>query len=168
MGDRHRAPAAQGEAEGVFLGPSLLTENRQLKADLDSSVRERRLLQGRIHRGQQELGKEKGVLEDEGLRPELRQVIVTHQIKDHKNEAPQGEPAPAGGARHAAAEAVYDDASDGREQDVLHGREQELRSSAPVLGGQGSEGGREPLRLSRGRRDQRWKRGPCWGGPGRP
>ena len=46
------------EVQGVFLDPSLLTENLQLKADLDSSMRERRLLQGRIHSWQQELGKE--------------------------------------------------------------------------------------------------------------
>ena len=46
------------EVQGVFLDPSLLQENLQLKADLDSSMRERRLLQGRIHSWQQELGKE--------------------------------------------------------------------------------------------------------------
>ena len=74
------------ELQGVFLDPSLLTENLKWKANRDSSTRERRLLQGRIHSWQQELGMERGVLGDEGLRTELRQVIGTLQIEDHKME----------------------------------------------------------------------------------
>ena len=59
------------EVAGSRPGP-LPSENLQPKADPDSSMRERRLLQGRIHSWQQELGKERGVLEEEGLRTELR------------------------------------------------------------------------------------------------
>ena len=43
------AASLDREVQGVFLDPSLLTENRQRKADLDSNMRERRLLHGRIH-----------------------------------------------------------------------------------------------------------------------
>ena len=56
---------------------------------------------------------------------------------------------PAGGAGHAEAEAVYDKASDGWEQDVLHGGEQELHAHAPGRGGRAPEGGRGPIRPSR-------------------
>ena len=49
-------------------------------------MRERRLLQGRIHGWQQELGKGRGVLGDEELRTELCQVIGTLQIEDLKLE----------------------------------------------------------------------------------
>ena len=86
------------ELQGVFLGPSLRTENRQLEADRDRSIREGSLLQGRIHGRQQELGKEWGDLDEEGLRTELRQAILLGtelrqaigalQIEDHKMEEP--------------------------------------------------------------------------------
>ena len=51
---------------------------------LDSSRKDKRLLKGRIHSGQQELCKEQRVLGDEDLRTELRQVIGTLQIEDFK------------------------------------------------------------------------------------
>ena len=84
--------------QGVFLGSSRWTENRQLKADRDSSVREGRLLQGRILSRQQELGKEWEDLDEEGLRMELRQTFLLRtelrraigalQLKDHEMEEP--------------------------------------------------------------------------------
>ena len=58
-GARERQDSATSldrESQGVSLDPSLLTENQQLKVNLDSSRRERRMLQGWIHGGQQELG----------------------------------------------------------------------------------------------------------------
>merc|ERR1719369_2027006 len=75
------------ELTSVFTDPDplLVTENLQLKADLDNSMRERRQLASRISSWQQELSKEQ-VLDDEGLRAELRQAIKTLQIKDHKME----------------------------------------------------------------------------------
>merc|ERR1712013_845540 len=51
----------------------------------DSSMRERRQLASRIHSWQEELGKE-AVLDDEGLRAELRQAIKALQVKEHKME----------------------------------------------------------------------------------
>ena len=78
--------------------PSLLSENMVLKQELDCSRRERRVLAARIEEWQQELGREQvgrqeqeqhdfpQVLDDEGLRSELRQAIKTLQIKDHKLE----------------------------------------------------------------------------------
>ena len=69
---------------------------------------------------------------------------------------------PAGGAGPAEAEAVYDEASDGGEQDVLHGGKQELQAPAPGRGGvlqraavdhcdphaeEGTKDGRRPLSL---------------------
>ena len=49
-------------------------------------MRDKRLLQGRIHGWQQKLGKGPGVLGDEELRMELCQVIGTLQIEDLKLE----------------------------------------------------------------------------------
>jgi len=72
------------ELSGVF-DSNLVTENLQLKVDLDNSLKERRQLVSRINTWQQELGKEQ-ILDDEGLRTELRQAIKTLQIKDHKME----------------------------------------------------------------------------------
>ena len=46
------------ELRDVFSDTSLMTENLKLKADLDSSMRERRQLASRIHSWQEELGKE--------------------------------------------------------------------------------------------------------------
>merc|ERR1712192_31771 len=69
----------------MFSDPNLMTENLKLKADLDSSMRERRQLASRIHTWQEELGKE-AVLDDEGLRAELRQAIKALQVKEHKQE----------------------------------------------------------------------------------
>ena len=46
------------ELRDVFSDANLMTENLKLKADLDNSMRERRLLSSRIHTWQQELGKE--------------------------------------------------------------------------------------------------------------
>merc|ERR1712223_2033427 len=73
------------ELRDVFSDTSLMTENLKLKADLDSSMRERRQLASRIHSWQEELGKE-AVLDDEGLRAELRQAIKALQVKEHKME----------------------------------------------------------------------------------
>merc|ERR1719234_2914401 len=69
----------------MFSDPNLMTENLKLKADLDSSMRERRQLASRIQTWQEELGKE-AVLDDEGLRAELRQAIKALQVKEHKQE----------------------------------------------------------------------------------
>merc|ERR1712181_81603 len=69
----------------MFSDPNLMTENLKLKADLDSSMRERRRLASRIQTWQEELGKE-AVLDDEGLRAELRQAIKALQVKEHKQE----------------------------------------------------------------------------------
>ena len=46
------------ELRDVFSDANLMTENLMLKADLDSSMRERRQLASRIHTWQEELGKE--------------------------------------------------------------------------------------------------------------
>ena len=46
------------ELRDVFSDANLMTENLKLKADLDSSMRERRQLASRIHTWQEELGKE--------------------------------------------------------------------------------------------------------------
>jgi len=73
------------ELRDVFSDANLMTENLKLKADLDSSMRERRQLASRIHTWQEELGKE-AVLDDEGLRAELRQAIKALQMKEHKME----------------------------------------------------------------------------------
>merc|ERR1719150_1858096 len=73
------------ELRDVFSDTTLMTENLKLKADLDSSMRERRQLASRIHSWQEELGKE-AVLDDEGLRAELRQAIKALQVKEHKME----------------------------------------------------------------------------------
>merc|ERR1712226_1052141 len=73
------------ELRDVFSDANLMTENLKLKADLDNSMRERRLLSSRIQTWQQELGKE-AVLDDEGLRAELRQAIKALQMKEHKME----------------------------------------------------------------------------------
>merc|ERR1719219_2139942 len=73
------------ELRDVFSDANLMTENLKLKADLDSSMRERRQLASRIHTWQEELGKE-AVLDDEGLRAELRQAIKALQVKEHKME----------------------------------------------------------------------------------
>ena len=48
------APSWDRESQGAFLETPLLTENLQGKAYRDSSTRERRLMQGRIHGWQQE------------------------------------------------------------------------------------------------------------------
>ena len=90
------------ELRDVFSDANLMTENLKLKADLDSSMRERRQLASRIHTWQEELGKEAvspskvyqkypnlynlQVLDDEGLRAELRQAIKALQMKEHKME----------------------------------------------------------------------------------
>merc|ERR1712181_204770 len=66
----------------MFSDPNLMTENLKLKADLDSSMRERRQLASRIHTWQEELGKE-AVLDDEGLRAELRQAIKALLVKEN-------------------------------------------------------------------------------------
>lgn len=73
------------ELRDVFSDANLMTENFKLKADLDSSMRERRQLASRIHTWQEELGKE-AVLDDDGLRAELRQAIKALQMKEHKME----------------------------------------------------------------------------------
>ena len=82
---RDSAVSLDRESQGVFLDPSLPTENRPLKADLDSSRREKRLLLGRTHSWQQECGNEWRVLGDEDLRAELHQSIGNLQIKDDKD-----------------------------------------------------------------------------------
>ena len=46
------------ELRDVFSDANLMTENLKLKADLDNSMRERRLLSSRIQTWQQELGRE--------------------------------------------------------------------------------------------------------------
>merc|ERR1712200_334019 len=91
-GDRRHRRESLGSRESedrelrdVFSDTSLMTENLKLKADLDSSMRERRQLASRIHSWQEELGKE-AVLDDEGLRAELRQAIKALQVKEHKME----------------------------------------------------------------------------------
>ena len=62
-----------------------------MKADPNSSRMERSLLQGKTHSWKQELGKEKGALNDEGLHPKLRQAVGSLQIKGHKMEEPPKE-----------------------------------------------------------------------------
>ena len=80
------AASRDRDSQRVFRDPARWMENRQRKAALDSSRKERRLLKGRILGGQKELGKERRVLGEEDLRTELRQVIRTLQITDHKME----------------------------------------------------------------------------------
>jgi len=83
-----RAESMDREIMSVF-GDNLLDlkeENLKLKADLDSSVRERRQLAGRIQAWQQELSKEATLESEEGLRVELRKAIQTLQVRDHKCE----------------------------------------------------------------------------------
>ena len=46
------------ELRDVFSDANLMTENLKLKADLDNSMRERRMLSSRIQTWQQELGRE--------------------------------------------------------------------------------------------------------------
>ena len=58
----------------------------QGKAHPDSSTRERRLLQGRVHSWQQELDKEREARGDEDRRTEGRQAIGNLQIEDPKRE----------------------------------------------------------------------------------
>ena len=53
---------------------------------MDSSTRERRLLQGRVHSWQQELDKVREAMGDKDRRTEGRQVIGNLQIEDHKRE----------------------------------------------------------------------------------
>jgi len=65
----------------------LVSENLRLKADLDSSMRERRQMAGCIQNWTQELNREDiDSMGEEGLRNELRVAIRTVQIKDHKCE----------------------------------------------------------------------------------
>ena len=54
-GARERQDSAASrdrKVQGGFPDPSLLTENRQMKADRDGSRRDRRWLQGKTHRWQ--------------------------------------------------------------------------------------------------------------------
>merc|ERR1719228_3070527 len=75
------------EIFSAFSDKDLVAENLRLKADLDSSMRERRHMAGRIQNWEQELNKDEiSSLGEEGLRQELRIAIKTLQIKDHKCE----------------------------------------------------------------------------------
>jgi hypothetical protein len=51
---RELSSAADGELAGVWTDPVLLTENQRLRADLDSSLRERRQLAARVQAWQQQ------------------------------------------------------------------------------------------------------------------
>ena len=74
----------QSLRRGIVEQQDKMARERQDSAALDSSRKERRLLKGRIYRGQQERGKKRKVLGDKDLRTELRQVIGTLQIEDLK------------------------------------------------------------------------------------
>ena len=111
------------ELQGVFLDPSLLTENLHLKADRDSSMRERKLMQGRIPSWQQELGKERGVLEDEGLCTERRLLKEQEKprLKPSRTVRPRAgrrscTPRPQGGLQRAAGNHFDPHAAGGTEE----------------------------------------------------
>merc|ERR1719228_606108 len=75
------------EVFSAFTDKDLVSENLRLKADLDSSMRERRQMAGCIQNWTQELNREDiNNMGEEGLRNELRVAIRTVQIKDHKCE----------------------------------------------------------------------------------
>jgi len=75
------------EIFSAFSDSDLVSENLRLKADLDSSMRERRQMAGCIQNWTEELNKEEiNDMGEEGLRNELRVAIQTLQIKDHKCE----------------------------------------------------------------------------------
>jgi len=75
------------EILSAFSDHDLVSENLQLKADLDSSMRERRQMAGCIQNWTEELNKDEiSSLGEDGLRQELSIAIKTLQIKDHKCE----------------------------------------------------------------------------------
>eukprot|EP00092_Neocalanus_flemingeri_P001893 GFUD01002020.1.p1 GENE.GFUD01002020.1~~GFUD01002020.1.p1 ORF type:complete len:4147 (-),score=1483.97 GFUD01002020.1:293-12733(-) len=75
------------EIFSAFSDNDLVSENLQLKADLDSSMRERRQMAGCIQGWTEELNRDEiSSIGEEGLRQELRIAIKTLQIKDHKCE----------------------------------------------------------------------------------
>merc|ERR1712042_428187 len=75
------------EIFSAFADKDLVAENLRLKADLDSSMRERRQMAGCIQNWTEELNREEiDNMGEEGLRNELRVAIKTLQIKDHKCE----------------------------------------------------------------------------------
>jgi len=75
------------EIFSAFSDKDLVSENLRLKADLDSSMRERRQMAVRIQNWELELNKDEiSSLGEEGLRQELSIAIKTLQFKDHKCE----------------------------------------------------------------------------------
>ena len=75
--------AGTGRCRESSQTPSIRKENQQMKADPNTSRMERSLPQGKTHSWKQELGKEKGARNDEGLRPKLRQVVGSLQVMGH-------------------------------------------------------------------------------------
>ena len=75
------------EIFSAFSDKDLVAENLRLKADLDSSMRERRQMAGCIQNWTQELNRtDIGTMSEDDLRQELKTAIKTLQIKDHKCE----------------------------------------------------------------------------------
>jgi len=75
------------EVFSAFSDKDLVSENLRLKADLDSSMREKRQMAGCIQNWTEELNRDDiSSLGEEGLREELSIAIRTLQIKDHKCE----------------------------------------------------------------------------------
>jgi len=75
------------EVFSAFSDKDLVSENLRLKADLDSSMRERRQMAGCIQNWTAELNRDDiSSMGEEGLREELSIAIRTLQIKDHKCE----------------------------------------------------------------------------------
>jgi len=75
------------EVFSAFTDKDLVSENLRLKADLDSSMRERRQMAGCIQNWTEELNRaDIDEMGEDGLRNELKVAIRTLQIKDHKCE----------------------------------------------------------------------------------
>ena len=75
--------------QGVFLDHSILSENLQLKADRESSRRERRRLQGQTHSWQQELVRERRRLTEQE-KPRLEQSRTVRPKKGNRTTSMAG------------------------------------------------------------------------------